>query len=147
MRRTLLSAFTGLLTGILALGVAWATTGLVPVDEQKATGGALVQPTPTPSASPTTASPETQQASFTPGDRLPGGMFLAGAHNESIAPIPVSEGGQWNAHGNGYDCGPIGYEYLPDADPSCLRTFDRVWATGVDRGFGSGHLCTSDCPL
>ena len=131
MRRFLFSALTGVLTGLLALGVAWGTAGLAP-SGLKAPGPKQT-PTPTPTASSAPA-PVTVPS----GGRLPGGTFLVGAHNESIAPIPVSEGGRWNAHGNGYNCGPFQTEYLPNSDPSCLRTFDREWATGVDEASNLG---------
>ena len=133
MRRALFSATTGLLTGLLVLGVAWGTVGVTPVR----TPGA-----PTPAASSPTPDAPAPVATTTvtvPTDgRLPAGTFFVGAHDESIAPIPVSEGGEWNAHGSGYNCGPIGQEYLPTSDPSCLRTFDREWATGVDEASDLG---------
>ena len=132
MRRTILSITTGLMTGFLALGVAWATAGLTPQSTSAAPQPKKTKtPSPTPTPSPT-ASPSPTRVEFPPG-RLPGGVFKVGAVDTSIAPIPVSEGGKWNAHGADHDCGPIGYEYLPDSDPSCLRSFDRVWATGVDQ--------------
>jgi hypothetical protein len=137
MRRTLLSIFTGLATGFLALGVAWATIGLSPAGNRPVATGTpkpKKSPTPTASATPT----PTPDPTYAPGERLPEGVFLVGAKNESIAPVPVSEGGRWNAHGDGYDCGPIEQEYLPNSDPSCLRTFDRVWATGVDEAADLG---------
>lgn len=137
MRRTALSLLTGVLTGLLALGVAWATVGLAPAARQPATQATpkgKKSPTPTPTPSPT----PTPDPTFPPG-RLPDGVFLVGAHDASIAPIPASEeGGRWNAHGAGYDCGPIEQEYLPNSDPSCLRTFDRQWATGVDEAADLG---------
>ncbi|HYI46678.1 MAG TPA: hypothetical protein VE174_14565 [Actinomycetota bacterium] len=142
MRRTFLSVFTGLLTGFLALGVAWATIGLTPAGNQPAvTATPKGKKSPTPTATPTQT--PTPDPTYVPGERLPEGVFLVGAQNESIAPIPEGEtvdgvAGKWNAHGNGHDCGPIGYEYLPNADPSCLRTFDRVWATGVDEASDLG---------
>ena len=139
MRRTLLSILTGLLSGILALGVAWGAAGLLPVDPVSDAAG----PVPAPTGLPTPSTTETettlvQEATAAASGRLDGGLFLVGAHNESIAPVPVSEGGRWNPHGDGYDCGPIEQEYLPDSDPSCLRTFDRMWATGVDEAADLG---------
>ncbi|HYP23532.1 MAG TPA: hypothetical protein VEV43_08160 [Actinomycetota bacterium] len=132
MRRYLTGLLSGVLTGALALGAAWATTGLVSVETPDVTPS-LVQPSPSTSASPqATPAPAPSPAASPAGGRLAGGTFLVGAHNESIAPVPQSEGGPWNPHGGGYDCGPMGYEYLPNSDPSCLRTFDRAWATGVD---------------
>ena len=134
MRKQLFGLLTGILTGALALGGAWAATGLIPVDDtkvsKKTTRHAAERLNDQGGAPVTNVTPQ--------GERLPGGTFLVGAHNESIAPVPVSEGGQWNPHGNGYDCGPIGYEYLPNSDPSCLRTFDREWATGVDEASDLG---------
>lgn len=134
MRRFFLSVSTGLLTGALVLGMAWASAGLIPVDTTK--------PSPPPATKGHAKARVAQEnapvfeASNLQGGRLDEGMFLVGADDESIAPIPVSEGGDWNADGDldgtDYDCGPFGYEYLPNSDPSCLRTFDRVWATGVD---------------
>ena len=137
MRRYLTGLLTGALTGALALGAAWATTGLVQVETPEVPS--IAQPSPSTSASAdATPTPAPDPSPSPTGGRLPGGTFLAGAHNESIAPIPVSQGGRWNAHGDGYDCGPIGYEYLPNSDPSCLRTFDREWATGVDEASNLG---------
>ena len=131
-----MSLFTGFLFGVLGLGAAWAASGLIPSAPDAP--AASVEATPGPGESaPATDAPAPAPAP-TSGERLPGGMFLVGTHNESIAPIPVSEGGPWNPHGDGYDCGPIGYEYLPNSDPSCLRTFDRVWATGVDEASDLG---------
>ena len=139
MRRILRSLFVGVTTGVLVLGIAWATTGLVPVSE---TDVATAQLGPSAVKQDTKVDAKVPEPDPTvtpvPGERLPGGTFLVGAHNESIAPIPVSEGGRWNPHGNGYDCGPIEQEYLPNSDPSCLRTFDRVWATGVDEAADLG---------
>ena len=133
MRRTFLSIITGLLSGILGLGAAWAAAGLIPAEPKVATtevsGGRSEANAP---ASQSSAPQDVSNVTAPTGERLPGGQFLVGTQNESIAPVPVSEGGQWNPHGNGYDCGPIEQEYLPNSDPSCLRTFDRMWATGVD---------------
>ncbi len=137
MRRPLLSILSGLMTGVLVLGVAWATAGLVPVNDSTAPVERSLEKRSKRLHRQNKARVSTQEVSVD-GTRLPEGVFLVGSHNESIAPVPVSEGGQWNAHGNGYDCGPIGYEYLPNADPSCLRTFDRVWATGVDEASDLG---------
>ena len=138
MRRTLLSIFTGLLTGLLALGVAWATAGLTPPgpDAGLQTPGPKKTKSPSPSTSPSPT--PTPDPTFPPG-RLPDGVFLVGAHNESIAPIPVSEGGPWNAHGDGYDCGPIEQEYLPelgslvpaDVRPRCGRRASTRHATSA----------------
>jgi hypothetical protein len=132
MRRTLLSILTGGLTGILVLGVAWATAGLVPISRTET--GTPLAPTQKDGATLQDA-PPVDLSSFQSGERLPGGTFLVGAHDASIAPKTVAEGGQWTPHNpnGGFDCGPLGYEYTPLADPSCLRTFDRVWATGVDQ--------------
>jgi hypothetical protein len=133
MRRLFTSVLTGLLTGGLVLGVAWATAGLTPVGGKKAHPPGVTIDEVTANTGTTTEDPTPDlEASGLEGGRLPDGVFLVGADNESIAPIPVSEGGRWHAHGNGYDCGSFEYEYLPNADPSCLRTFDRFWATGVD---------------
>jgi hypothetical protein len=136
LRRVVLAVMTGLLTGALALGGAWAASGLLPVEQPKLEGGSKAAIT----GDEQVKISEDARAAVEnlDGTRLPGGMFLVGAHNESIAPIPVSEGGDWNAHGSGYDCGPIGQEYLPTSDPSCLRTFDREWATGVDEASDLG---------
>jgi hypothetical protein len=144
MRRTFLSLLTGLFSGALALGVAWATIGPSAKPELPVTKGATPRSTVQRGAAAHSKGaipplePAEVQAALTGGERLPGGTFLVGSHSESIAPIPAFAGGQWNPHGNGYDCGPIGYEYLPDSDPSCLRTFDRVWATGVDEASDLG---------
>jgi hypothetical protein len=140
-RRALRAAFTGVLTGAIALGAAWAATGLIPVGESKPgaqRSDVLQSDRRAETHARQTEGDATQQVTAPQGTRLPGGNFLVGAHNESIAPVPVSEGGQWNPHGDGYDCGPMGYEYLPNSDPSCLRTFDRVWATGVDEAYDLG---------
>ena len=75
---------------------------------------------------------EAQAAVEFTGQRLPEGQFLVGASKVSIAPVTVENGGQWHPHGDGYDCGQPEQEYTPFSDPSCLRTFDRLWATGVD---------------
>ncbi|MEA2452415.1 MAG: hypothetical protein QOG04_1125 [Actinomycetota bacterium] len=132
MRRTFLSILTGVLTGTLVLGVAWATAGLVPARPAASL-------TDTHKALDADAQLEDVagiQQAIQAGGRLPGGTFLVGADDESIAPIPVSDGGDWNADGNldgtNYDCGSFEFEYTPTSDPSCIRTFDRVWATGVD---------------
>ena len=130
MRRALFSLLSGALAGALFLGAAWATVGLIPGPVASPESPVKASDLQRGGARKQVASPQLVPQS-TEG-RLPGGTFLVGAHNESIAPIPVSEGGQWNPHGDGFDCGPIGYEYMPMSDPSCLRTFDRVWATGVD---------------
>ena len=140
MRRTLFSILTGLLSAVLALGVAWGAVGLLPVDPLSDDAAPAPVPTelPSPSTAETAEAELVEEVTFTEGGRLEGGLFLVGAHNESIAPIPVSQGGPWNPHGNGYDCGPIEQEYLPNSDPSCLRTFDRMWATGVDEAADLG---------
>jgi hypothetical protein len=139
MRRALLSTLIGFLTGVLVLGVGWATVGLTPVKPKTPKANALKKAPKREASAGAEEQAVAEQVTAAPtGKRLPGGTFLVGAQDESIAPIPVSEGGQWNAHGDGYDCGPIGYEYLPNSDPSCLRTFDRVWATGVDEASDLG---------
>ena len=139
MRRALRSLIIGVLTGVMVLGVAWATTGLIPISESESATEELKAEAVPPALAEKAGDPETVPAVTAPsGQRLPGGTFLVGAHNASIAPVPVSEGGRWNPHGNGYDCGPIEQEYLPNSDPSCLRTFDRVWATGVDQASDLG---------
>jgi hypothetical protein len=139
-RRILRGALTGFLTGAIALGAAWAATGLTPVGEltQGPRQTKTRQVDARSAAQTEQADPAPPSSADLQGGRLPGGNFLVGAHNESIAPVPVSEGGKWNPHGNGYDCGPIGYEYLPTSDPTCLRTFDREWATGVDEASDLG---------
>lgn len=132
MRRAARSAITGALTGLVLLGVAWATTGLIPVGEStRPSGGRASTPPP-----PVEDNGPIQEVATPDASR--GALFFVGAHDESIAPVPVSQGGRWNPHGNGYDCGPIGFEYLPNSDPSCLRTFDREWATGVDEASDLG---------
>lgn len=135
MRRTFLSVLTGVLTGILVLGVAWATSGLIPARPTTPThlGAEQAPDARADLQDPSSFDTQTLQTS----GRLPGGTFLVGADDQSIAPIPAGQPtGQWNPDGNldgsDYDCGPFGYEYLPNSDPSCIRTFDRVWATGVD---------------
>jgi hypothetical protein len=141
VRRAVRSLVTGFLTGAIALGGAWAATGLVPARDSKPSAGTRTErrdDARVQAQARQTEPDAASQAITADGTRLPGGTFLVGAHDASIAPVPVSEGGQWNPHGNGYDCGPIGYEYLPNSDPSCLRTFDRVWATGVDEAADLG---------
>jgi hypothetical protein len=140
MRRALLSTLIGLLTGLLVLGVGWATVGLTPVSKPKAPSLGVEKVTGTGRSTEAAKQRALIQeiAAAPAGERLPGGTFLVGGHNESIAPVPVSEGGRWNAHGDGHDCGPIEQEYLPNSDPSCLRTFDRLWATGVDEAADLG---------
>src|SRR5687767_1659436 len=96
MRKTFLSILTGILTGTLVLGVAWATAGLIPISR-------------TPSSEVTTSSvdgtartaqeaPALDPSALAEGERLPGGTFLVGAHNASIAPKTVAEGGLWTPH-------------------------------------------------
>ena len=138
MRRALLSILTGLFTGVLVLGVAWATSGLVPVPENDlaAPSTGRVDRDAKARSVPSSSNAE-EVAAALEGGRLPAGVFKVGAHDQSIAPIPTWEDGPWNPHQpsdpeHPHDCGPIGYEYLPNSDPSCLRTFDRVWATGYD---------------
>jgi hypothetical protein len=138
MRRFFMGALTGVVTGALALGGAWAATGLVRVDTPDLKATIETPERATGRAPARTAQEIPAPPPLATGGRLAGGTFLVGAHDESIAPVPVSEGGQWNPHGNGYDCGPIGYEYLPNSDPTCLRTFDREWATGVDEASDLG---------
>ena len=132
MRRVLLSIITGVLTGTLVLGVGWATTGLLPVGDRSdsVTKTSAGRKEARLAARPGAAT-ESATAEFT-GERLPDGQFLVGASRVSIAPVTVAEGGRWNPHGNGYNCGQPEQEYTPLSDPSCLRTFDRFWATGVD---------------
>jgi hypothetical protein len=132
MRRALLSILTGSLTGALILGVGWATTGLMPVHgraERPAREGRLDKNGVVRAKK--AAEADIGSTDFI-GQRFSGGEFRVGASRVSIAPVPVSEGGEWNPHGNGYDCGEPEQEYTPLSDPSCLRTFDRLWATGVD---------------
>jgi hypothetical protein len=132
MRRILFSIITGVLTGGLILGVGWATTGLIPVDEHaRDNAGRAKVRKEGPQGEELPAGRQANAAEFS-GQRLPEGQFLVGASRVSIAPVPVSEGGQWNPHGDGYDCGQPEQEYTPFSDPTCLRTFDRLWATGVD---------------
>jgi hypothetical protein len=141
VRGALRGAVTGFVTGAVALSAAWAATGLIPAGQSDSPGAGATarQSSRRAAVDVRQTEPEAAQGLTAPtGSRLPGGSFLVGAHDESIAPIPASEGGQWNPHGNGYDCGPIGYEYLPNSDPSCLRTFDREWATGVDEASDLG---------
>lgn len=130
MRRLLNIVITGISTGVLILGVAWATTGLVPVGSEDVVSEDLEIAEGADSSA--VLEPPVQLEATVAGQRLPEGVFLVGAHNASIAPVTVADGGDWNPHGNGYDCGPFAQEYTPDSDPSCLRTFDREWATGVD---------------
>jgi hypothetical protein len=130
MRRILLSIFTGVLTGSLVLGVGWATTGLLPVNGDDGPATPTVKLHKKERGADERA--QAQAAVEFTGQRLPEGEFLVGASKVSIAPVTVADGGQWNPHGGGYDCGQPEQEYTPLSDPSCLRTFDRLWANGVD---------------
>lgn len=132
MRRVLHSLIVGAVTGALIVGAAWATSGLIPVG-----------PGPADEASEVPAARDLQADSgravrTPPGERLPGGLFRVGGADVSIAPIPVSEGGPWIRHGKDGNCEGQSTLYTPFSNPSCLRTFDSEWATGVDEASDLG---------
>lgn len=146
MRRVLTSVFTGVLTGALVLGVAWATSGLIPKDAPtEATdhghehGTAVEQEVVDQEAL-------AQATTAGLGQRLDGGFFKVGTSEVSIAPVQYPEG-PWLAHdpddSNGPDDGAINCTtFIEEAEaqvytentvkPGCINTFDGKWATGVD---------------
>ena len=79
MRRIFFSIITGVLTGGLILGVGWATTGLIPVDEAGSNhAGRTKVRKEGPQATEELQATAQAQAEFT-GQRLPEGQFLVGA--------------------------------------------------------------------
>lgn len=152
MRRAFLSLVTGVLTGTLVLGVAWATVGLIPVEKnpigEKVAG-------PGGSDNPI---PSIDVQDIKDGGRLPDGLFRVGGADVSIAPIQYPEG-QWLKHDasestaapgdmsdgdincnvlhNSAEKGEAQF-YWPFAKPSCLKTFDARWATTVDEASDMG---------
>jgi hypothetical protein len=132
MRPKLISILSGALTGALFLGAAWATTGLLPAGTHKA---------PPAHAPAIAVSPKVLAAAeaAAPGEQLPGGLFKVGAAKVSIAPKSVAEGGPWIRDGKDGTCGGGQSQfYTPLSNPSCLRTFDSKWATGVDNAYHLG---------
>jgi hypothetical protein len=127
MRKTLRSLISGVITGAVFLGAAWASAGLLPAGK------------PSPSTLPTKANATGVSAAVLAaaadaevGEQLPGGLFKVGAAKVSIAPKSVAEGGPWIRHGKDGNCDGQSTLYTPLSNPSCLRTFDSNWATGVD---------------
>ena len=122
---------TGILTGALVLGAAWATVAVLPPR-------GIVSPAPQAQD----AARQLQEASeiviASDDERLPEGSFYVGAADESIAPISVADGGNWIRHGKDGDCSGPSQAYTPFSNPSCLRTFDSNWATGVDEAHDLG---------
>jgi hypothetical protein len=153
MRRVLNSIVVGTLTGALVLSVAWATSGLIPVDRTPARGGIAA----TPVEDGASISSADVQA-IAEGGRLPGGLFKVGGADVSIAPVQFPEG-QWLKHDpsestaspgdmsdgdincnvlhNSAESGEAQF-YWPFAKPSCLKTFDARWATTVDEASDLG---------
>jgi len=131
MRPKLFSIISGVLTGALFLGAAWATAGLLPVG-----GTDPLTPPATIKVSPQVLAAAQAAA---PGEQLPGGMFKVGAAKVSIAPISKADGGPWIRDGKDGTCGGGQAQfYTPLATEGCLRTFDSYWATGVDEKAGLG---------
>ena len=125
MRKITFSITSGVLTGILILGVAWGTTGLLPAGSGKTI--------PQRHGVPAVSSEELEAAANTAaGAQLPGGLFKVGASKVSIAPKSVADGGPWIRNGKDGTCDGQSTLYTPLSNPSCLRTFDSLWATGVD---------------
>ncbi len=130
MRTKLFSIISGVLTGALFLGAAWATAGLLPVNEGTSDGAVSTPAVPAKVLAAAQTAAE--------GEQLPGGLFKVGASKVSIAPKSVAEGGPWIRHGKDGNCQGQSTLYTPLANPSCLRTFDSNWATGVDEAAGLG---------
>lgn len=131
MRRILRTIVVSALTAALAIGVAWATIGVMPV-------GVGDHPSTNPAVPGVT--PENIGAAMNgpSGQQLAGGLFLVGASKVTIAPKSVAEGGPWIRHGVDGNCAGQSTVYTPLSNPSCLRTFDSNWATGVDNASGLG---------
>lgn len=135
MRRSLASITAGVVTGVVILGSAWASVGLMPVDDRA----------PSITADPELARQVEAAHAAENGAQLPGGLFRVGAAKASIAPTPLSEGGPWMRDGVDGDCPGPAQVYLPAGqDEKCLRTFDSTgtgtFATGVDTASGMGAL-------
>ncbi|MDQ3964140.1 MAG: hypothetical protein M3277_09570 [Actinomycetota bacterium] len=145
MRRILSSFITGGLIGALVLGVAWATSGLLPV------GGDRVRGVASDHGHAHIGDAAVQQASMIPaGERLPNGLFRVGTADISIAPVQYPDG-PWLAHRSGdadpsdgtIDCTQFNESaeaqvYTRLVKPGCINTFDGKWATGVDDVHGLG---------
>lgn len=107
------------------LGVAWATVGLLPAGQ--------TTPIHPGAGVPKVSAQELEAAAnISAGVQLPGGLFKVGASKASIAPKSVAEGGPWIRQGKDGNCEGQSTLYTPLSNPSCLRTFDSLWATGVD---------------
>ncbi|MFP5224968.1 MAG: hypothetical protein ACLGH3_05355, partial [Actinomycetota bacterium] len=128
MRNLVRSLTSGVAAGSVMIGAAWATVGLMP------TGG----PIPDPAISAELGKAIEQARTLDDGVRLPDGVFKVGAADVSIAPKSVAEGGPWIRHGKDGNCEGQSTLYTPLSNPSCLRTFDSNWATGVDEAAGLG---------
>ena len=153
MRRVLLSIVTGVLTGTLVLGVAWATSGLIPVE--RTPSGDSIGNASSGKGGPI---PGTDVKAIVQGGRLPDGLFRVGGADVSIAPVQYPEG-LWLKHDasestadpgdmsdgdincnvlhNSAESGEAQF-YWPFAKPSCLKTFDARWATTVDEASDLG---------
>lgn len=150
MRRVLTSVLTGVLTGALVLGVAWATTGLMPegpsseVKERSPAAHGRSHRHPVVDEEVVA---EAEAATAASGQRLPDGLFRVGTAETSIAPVQHPEG-PWLAHdpddsANDPSDGAINCTtFFESAEaqvynsntvkPGCINTFDGRWATGVD---------------
>jgi hypothetical protein len=122
---------TGMLTGALVLGAAWATVAVLPPR-------GTVSPTQSDDDGAGGQEAATESVTASEGERLPDGSFYVGAADESIAPVSVADGGRWIRHGKDGQCPGPAEAYTPLSDPNCLRTFDGNWATGVDEAHDRG---------
>lgn len=135
MRRVTHSVISGVLIGVLVLGVAWATAGLIPGPSGTRDAGRH------PHRHGVDAATVAEASSTVVGQRLPDGLFYVGAANESIAPVSVADGGPWIRHGKDGNCSRLPGDatlHTPLSNESCLRTFDSEWATGVDEAHNLG---------
>jgi hypothetical protein len=130
----LVSISTGFFTAILGLAVAWGTAGLLPVGGNT-TGGVAKSKA---AAHHVSAKQLAAAQAAEPGVQLPGGLFKVGAAKVSIAPKSRAEGGPWIRNGKDGNCDGQSTLYTPLSNPSCLRTFDSKWATGVDNAYHLG---------
>ncbi len=147
MRRVITAMVTGTFTGALILGVAWATSGLHPVNpENKANDVGGKQPTTVDQVDQGALARATTSAM---GERLGGdehgAFFRVGTSEVSIAPVPYPDG-PWLAHvpnddnpeDGTVDCTTFTEELEAQVytthtvKPGCINTFDGRWATGID---------------
>jgi hypothetical protein len=145
-RRLFRSAIVGATCGVVALGSAWAVTGLgtptppAPGAAVRSTTGAVgsAGASRVGGAAGAAGGLALPAAAPAAGQRLPAGQFLAGGAKVSIAPNPD----RWQPNIPAGTCGEDPETYAPrqgrDAlRPStngkdCLATFDYRWATTVD---------------